>query len=71
MTLKTWLKCIECIEPIKSIAMANKALFHDCLVSMRPKSITKDILSTHNVTTYIHNQFVEQLEESKGDILVS
>ncbi|KAF8239820.1 hypothetical protein L208DRAFT_1235682 [Tricholoma matsutake] len=55
----------------QSLAMANKALFCNCLVSMRPKSITKDILSTHNVTTYIHNQFVEWLEELKGDILVS
>ncbi|KAF8231986.1 hypothetical protein L208DRAFT_1274453, partial [Tricholoma matsutake] len=55
----------------QSLAMANKASFCNCLVSMRPKSITKDILSTHNVTTYIHNQFVKQLEELKGDILVS
>ncbi|KAF8220039.1 hypothetical protein L208DRAFT_1127592, partial [Tricholoma matsutake] len=55
----------------QSLAVANKASFHNCLVSMRPKSITKDIPSTHNVTTYIHNQFVKQLEELKGDILIS
>jgi hypothetical protein len=68
VTLRTWLKCIE---PIKSLAMADKASFRNCLVAMRPKAVTKDIPSTHNVTTYIHNQFVKRLEELKGDILVS
>ena len=62
---------MKCIEPIQSLAVANKASFRNCLVSMRPKSITKDIPSTHNVATYIHNQFVERLKELKGDILVS
>ncbi|KAF8233069.1 hypothetical protein L208DRAFT_1073234, partial [Tricholoma matsutake] len=55
----------------QSLAMANKASFCNCLVSMRPKSITKDMPSTHNVTTYIHNQFVKRLKELKGDILIS
>ena len=56
---------------IKSLAVAYKALFHNCLVVMRPKSLTKDILSTHTIRTYIHNQFIERLEELKRDILVS
>ncbi|KAF8222901.1 hypothetical protein L208DRAFT_1319775 [Tricholoma matsutake] len=52
-------------------AVADKALFHNCLVVMRPKSTTKDIPSTHNIMTYIHNQFVERLQELKSDILIS
>ncbi|KAF8230232.1 hypothetical protein L208DRAFT_1282810, partial [Tricholoma matsutake] len=55
----------------QSLAMANKALFCNCLVAMRPKSLTKDIPSTHNVTTYIHNKFIERLQDLKSDILVS
>jgi hypothetical protein len=38
---------------------------------MRPKSTQKDVPSTHDVTRYIHNQFVDQLEGLKGDIMVS
>jgi hypothetical protein len=68
MILRTWWKCTE---PIKSLAVADKASFRNCMVAMRPKSVTNDIPSTHKVTTYIHNQFVEQLEELRGDILVS
>ena len=38
---------------------------------MKPKAVRNDMPSTHNVTTYIHNQFVIWLNEVKSDILVS
>jgi hypothetical protein len=69
MILRGWLKGIE--HCIKSLAVADKASFRNCLVAMRPKAMTKDIPSTHDVTTYIHNQFIERLQELKRDILVS
>lgn len=38
---------------------------------MKPKAVQNDIPNTHEVTTYIHNQFVLWLKELKSDILVS
>lgn len=56
---------------LKSLAVADKAAFRNCLVSMRPKAVRQDIPSTHQVTTYIHNEFVKWLNVLKSDILVS
>jgi hypothetical protein len=56
----------------KALAVAGKNLFHNCLVAMKKsKAVCLDMPSTHNVTTYIHNQFVMWLQELKTDILVS
>jgi hypothetical protein len=38
---------------------------------MRPKAGRKNIPSTHDITTYIHNEFVKWLKELEGDIKVS
>ncbi|KAH9072193.1 hypothetical protein EDB83DRAFT_2204585, partial [Lactarius deliciosus] len=54
----------------QSLAVTDKALFRNCLVAMRPKSISKDLPSTHNVMRYIHNKFVQWLQELKDDIMV-
>jgi hypothetical protein len=51
--------------------VASKATFRNCLVAMRPKAKIVDLPSTHNVTKYIHNQFVEWLKDLKKDIAVS
>lgn len=59
------------ITSCQSLALASKAAFRNCLVAMRPKSIGKDIPSTHEVTVYIHNQFATHLKKLKEDILVS
>ena len=55
----------------KALAVAGKDLFRNCLVAMKPKAVRSDMPSTHDVTTYIHNQFVKWLKELKSDILVS
>jgi hypothetical protein len=55
----------------QSLAVADKPLFRNCLVAMRPKSTLKDLPTTHDVKKYIHNRFVDRLEELKQDILVS
>ena len=55
----------------KALAVAGKDLFQYCLVAMKPKAVHNDMPNTHNVTTYIHNQFVIWLNEVKSDILVS
>ncbi|KAH8999021.1 hypothetical protein EDB83DRAFT_2238045 [Lactarius deliciosus] len=55
----------------QSLAVADKALFWNCLVAMRPKLISKDLPSTHNVMRYIHNKFVQWLQELKDNIMVS
>jgi hypothetical protein len=53
------------------LALADKSLFRNCLVTMRPKTTIKDLPSTHNVSVYIHNSFVEQLKLFKKEISVS
>jgi hypothetical protein len=57
--------------PFKALAVADKAVFCNCLVAMRPNAVQQDILSTHDVTTHIHNEFVKWLKELKEDIQVS
>jgi hypothetical protein len=55
---------------IQSLAVASKATFRNCLVAMRPKTTKSDLPSTHDVTTYIHNEFVRLLEDFKTAITV-
>ncbi|KAM6504371.1 hypothetical protein JOM56_001314 [Amanita muscaria] len=55
----------------QSLAVANKAVFRNCLVAMRPKTRTKELPSTHEVKTYIHNEFVKRLEALKACFEVS
>ena len=50
---------------LKSLAIANKAAFRNCLVAMRPKTKVREIPSMYDIKTHIHNKFVEQLEELK------
>jgi hypothetical protein len=38
---------------------------------MRPKAVRHDIPSTHDITTYIRNEFVKWLNELKGEIEVN
>lgn len=54
----------------KSLAVVDKAAFRNCLVAMRPRSTNADLPSTHNVKTYIHNEFVQMLNEFKNQISV-
>jgi maltodextrin utilization protein YvdJ len=53
------------------LVVADKALFRNCLVIMRPKTTKNDLPSTHDVSVYIHNRFVDQLKLLKKEILVS
>ena len=55
----------------KALAVADKVVFRNCLVAMRPKAEQQDIPSTHDVATYIHNEFVKWLKELKDEIQVS
>ncbi|KAK2464611.1 hypothetical protein APHAL10511_003400 [Amanita phalloides] len=52
----------------QSLAIADKATFRNCLVSMRPNSIKADIPTTHTITLYIHNQFVKFIDRLKETI---
>ena len=67
-------QCIDAFVVLrmeKALAVAGKNAFRNCLVAMRPKAVRQDIPSTHEVTTYIHNEFVEWLIQLKSDIFVS
>ncbi|KAI0061781.1 hypothetical protein BV25DRAFT_1769205, partial [Artomyces pyxidatus] len=54
----------------QALALANKASFRNCLVAMRPRSITADLPSTHNVCAYLHNEFTKILARYRADIEV-
>ena len=47
------------------MAVTDKMTFWNCLVAMRLKTQPKELLSTHDVLLYVHNQFVKHLEELK------
>ena len=53
------------------MAVADKALFRKCLITMRPKTTKNDLPSTHNVSVYIHNRFADKLKLLKKEIKVS
>lgn len=58
-------------EVSQALAVANKKTFKNCLVVMRPKATNADLPTTHDVTVYVHNQFVNWLKELKEQITVS
>ena len=51
--------------------MADKPAFRNCLVAMRPNAILADIPSTHDVSAYIHNAFIEFFKDLKVQMQVS
>jgi len=48
---------------LQAFAVANNKLFRNCLVSMRPKTKTADIPSSHDVGVYVHNKCVRWLKQ--------
>ncbi len=55
----------------QALALAEKPVFRNCLVVMRPKTTRKDLPSRHDIEVYIHNEFVDWLKTLKSEILVS
>ena len=53
------------------LALAEKPIFRNSLVAIRPKMTQKDLPSRHNIKVYIYNEFVEWLKMLKAEILVS
>ncbi|KAF8868813.1 hypothetical protein BD779DRAFT_1459073 [Infundibulicybe gibba] len=66
--LESVAKFIACDD--QSLAVASKATFRNCLVAMRPGATSVDLPSSYEVTTYMHEQFVQHLANLKADILV-
>ena len=56
---------------LQSLIMANKTLFRNCLVAMRPSSMSANLPSKHDVCTYIHNEFIDFFNDIKARINVS
>ncbi|KAF8238335.1 hypothetical protein L208DRAFT_1242783, partial [Tricholoma matsutake] len=53
------------------LSVAAKTTFRNCLVAMRPKSNSQDLLTTQDVTSHLHNKFVKWLAQLKNNIEVS
>jgi hypothetical protein len=58
-------------DPHQALLLAEKVMFHNCLIAMHPKTKHADLLSMHNVKVYLQNAFVTQLDKLKADIMVS
>ncbi|KAF8235081.1 hypothetical protein L208DRAFT_1065881, partial [Tricholoma matsutake] len=52
----------------QSLAVVGKTTFRNCLVAMRPKSISLDLPTTYNVVKHLHNEFVRWIDQLKQDI---
>jgi hypothetical protein len=56
---------------LQSLILADKVLFRNCLVAMRPNAIKADLPSMHDVTTLMQNSFIDFMEALKARINVS
>ncbi|KIM51950.1 hypothetical protein SCLCIDRAFT_65894, partial [Scleroderma citrinum Foug A] len=54
----------------QSLAIANKPAFRNCLVAMCPNANKADIPSSHDISTFIHNSFINFLQNLKHRIQV-
>ena len=61
----------EVLKAVAKFVIADKATFQNCLMHMCPNSIKADILTTHTITSYIQNQFIEFINKLKETICVS
>jgi len=55
----------------QAFELANKVLFRNCLVMMRPGSTKEDIPSAYNIKAYLRKEFVEHMKEITEEIKVS
>ena len=55
----------------QSLAVANKPAFRNCLVMMHPNANKADIPSSHDISNFIHNSFVDFFQSLKSRIQVS
>ncbi|KAG2754231.1 hypothetical protein P692DRAFT_20721124 [Suillus brevipes Sb2] len=67
--LRTVAEFVVCDD--QSLAVVNKATFRNCLVAMRPSATKADIPSTHDITVFIHNSFLDFFKQIKSEIQVS
>ncbi|KAF8443722.1 hypothetical protein L210DRAFT_861964 [Boletus edulis BED1] len=55
----------------QSLAVADNAAFRNCLVAMWPNTTKADIPSTHDISVYVHNEFIDFIKQLKVEIQVS
>ncbi|KAH9012213.1 hypothetical protein EDB83DRAFT_2202540, partial [Lactarius deliciosus] len=53
---------------LQSLAVANKVVFRNCLVAMRPKTTKQDLPTTYDIMNHLHNKFNEWLRNMSADI---
>lgn len=52
----------------QSFATADNLFFQNTLVAMRPLTKLKELPSAHQVTNYLHNEFVRTMKEKAAEI---
>lgn len=54
----------------QALAVADNLFFRNCLVTMRPKTTSSELVTVHEVCSYIHNECTDWLAQLKKDIIV-
>ena len=52
------------------MSLVEKAVFQNCLVVMRPKTKAQELPSAYQVVTYLQNEFLSWINQTKQAILV-
>ena len=52
------------------LTVADNLFFQNCLVTMRPKTTSSELVTAHEVCSYIHNECTDWLVQLKKDIIV-
>ncbi|KAF8442871.1 hypothetical protein L210DRAFT_3397292 [Boletus edulis BED1] len=67
--LKCVVQFVVCND--QSLVVADNTAFRNCLVAMRPNATKADIPSTHDISVYVHNEFIDFIKQLKVEIQVS
>ncbi|KAF5378846.1 hypothetical protein D9615_006888 [Tricholomella constricta] len=59
-------KLIACDD--QAFALANKAVFRNCLVAMRPKTQSHELPSSYDISKHISNEYAKWIEKLNGEI---
>ena len=54
----------------QALDIANNVYFWNCLVTMRPKTMSSELALAHKIGTYIHSECIDRLTQLKKDITI-
>ncbi|KAF8332545.1 hypothetical protein F5887DRAFT_894306 [Amanita rubescens] len=55
----------------QALAFVGKAVFRNCLITMQPKTRTKELPSPHDVIVYLQNAYIKFMDQIRTAFQVS